>query len=253
MVESEASADKGGLSQAALWEGQAANWIAWARTPGHDAYWEYGPRFFEEIIPSPGRCTLEVGCGEGRVARDLSRRGHKVIGIDAAPSLVQAASELDRESRYLLADAAHLPFADGTFDAVVSYNSLMDVDDMPGTVGEAARVLAAGGRFCVCVTHPLNDAGTFERRAAEAPFVITGQYLGSKVSDATFERAGLTMRFHSIAYSIDEYARALQGAGLSIESLMEPPPSEDAVATDPAERRWQRIPMFLFLRALKIG
>jgi ubiquinone/menaquinone biosynthesis C-methylase UbiE len=35
----------------------------------------------------------------------------------------------------------------------------MDVDDMPTTVREAARILGPGGRLRVCVTHPLNDAG----------------------------------------------------------------------------------------------
>jgi len=47
------------------WEREARNWIAWARTPGPDSYWEYSPSFFQ-IVPPPGRATLEIGCGEGR-------------------------------------------------------------------------------------------------------------------------------------------------------------------------------------------
>src|SRR5262245_24605603 len=60
------------------WEDQAENWLAWARTPGHDAYWSYRDLFFR-LLPAPGRRTLEVGCGEGRVARDLAARGHRVV------------------------------------------------------------------------------------------------------------------------------------------------------------------------------
>src|SRR6266446_3445638 len=62
------------------WEKQANNWAAWARTE-FDAYWKYSPAFFELVPPPQGR-TLEVGCGEGRVTRDLARLGHSVVAID---------------------------------------------------------------------------------------------------------------------------------------------------------------------------
>ena len=59
------------------WDQEADNWQKWAQTPGHDAYWHYRGAFFDEIVPRPGRCTVEVGCGEGRVTRDLRERGHR--------------------------------------------------------------------------------------------------------------------------------------------------------------------------------
>jgi ubiquinone/menaquinone biosynthesis C-methylase UbiE len=120
------------------WEQEAENWIGWARKPGHDAYWLYRDAFFE-LLPPPGRATLDVGCGEGRVMRDLTARGHRVVAVDASPTLVRAASQADAEGEYLVADAAALPFDDASFDLVVAYNSLMDVQDMPGAVREAAR------------------------------------------------------------------------------------------------------------------
>ncbi|MFN2489492.1 MAG: class I SAM-dependent methyltransferase [Actinomycetota bacterium] len=128
------------------WEQEAENWIAWARTPSHDAYWLYRDAFFE-LLPPPGRATLDVGCGEGRVTRDLSSQRHRVVGVDASPTLLRAAKEADPEGDYVLADAAALPFQDASFDLVVAYNSLMDVQDMPGAVREAARVLEPGHRL----------------------------------------------------------------------------------------------------------
>jgi hypothetical protein len=54
------------------WEHEAPNWAEWARTPGHDVYWHFsGPTLFE-LVPLPGRATLEVGCGWSR--RYASRR-----------------------------------------------------------------------------------------------------------------------------------------------------------------------------------
>ena len=69
----------------------------------------------------------------------------------------------------------------------------------------------------------------------------------------TVKRDGLTMTFDGTMYALEEYARALEAAGLAIEALREPAPADPAEehpdATDWA--RWHRIPMFLMLRARK--
>lgn len=232
------------------WEREAENWIALARD-GDDAYWEYSPPFFE-LAPPPGRATLDLGCGEGRVTRDLVSRGHRVTAVDAAPTLLASAEEAMPDAQYVLADAADLPFADDSFDLVVSYNSLIDIQDMPGAVREAARVLEQGGRFCICVTHPLADAGRFDAREADAPFVVTGSYLDARRVDLRIEREdGLAMTFHGWSYPFSDYTRALEGAGFAIEALREPCQADEYVIADPAEKRWQRIPQFLFIRAVR--
>lgn len=232
------------------WESEALNWAAWARTPGHDAYWIYSPLFFE-LVPKPGCATLEIGCGEGRVTRDLRDRGHSVIAIDASPTLVRLAQEEDSESEYQVADAATLPFGDASFDLVVAYNSLMDIQDMPGAVREVARVLEKGGRFCACVTHPLMDAGRFRSQDSGAEFVISDSYFGRRRYEGTFERDGLTITFRGWSYALEEYARALEDADLLIEALREPPIPAEIVVARPREEPHSRIPMFLHLRAVK--
>jgi SAM-dependent methyltransferase len=233
------------------WESEAENWVRWARTPGHDEYWYYGTSFFDHIVPAPGRHTLEIGCGEGRVARDLTRRGHRVAAVDASATLVRHAQEADPGGHYLVADAAALPFADGAFDVVVAYNSLMDVADMPAAVREAARVLAAGGRFCICVTHPLSNAGGFSGEEPDAAFVIDRPYLEQRPFEGYAERDGLRMTFRGQCYPLEAYAQALAGAGLLIEALREPAASVQVAAAQPSYCRWQRLPMFLHLRAVK--
>jgi len=232
------------------WEREARNWIAWARTPGHDSYWAFSPAFFE-IVPAPGRATLEIGCGEGRVARDLARRGHRVSGIDASPTLIEAAREADPDGDYRVADAGALPFDAGTFDLVVAYNSLMDIEDMAGAVREAARVLTDGGCLCICLLHPMASAGRFESRAPEAPFVIASSYLESRRIVEQFERDGLKITFHYWCRPLEAYTRALEEAGLTLECLREPAQPPVAVDGNVVEARWRRLPLFLFLRAVK--
>jgi len=227
------------------WEAEAERWAAWTRAPGHDAYWYYRDAFFE-LVPAPGRATLEIGCGEGRVSRDLAQRGHVVTGVDITPALVELAVGTDRGSTYLVGDAEVLPFPDSWFDLAVAYNSLMDVDDMPTAMSEAARVLEPGGRLCACITHPLMDAGSFEGDR----FVIESSYLESRRFEGTFERDGLEITFRGWCYPLEAYSAALEGAGFVIETIREPKPGPDAPATFERNRR---IPVFLLFRALKLG
>jgi SAM-dependent methyltransferase len=229
------------------WEEQAENWIAWARS-GKDAYTRYRDAFFE-LVPAPGGAALEVGCGEGRVARELAGRGHRVVAIDASPTLIRAAREADATVSYSVADAAALPFNDDSFDLVVAYNSLMDVQEMPAAVSEIGRVLAPNGCLCACITHPLADAGRFTERRGDAPFIIEGSYLQRRAVDETDDLDGHPMRFVGWSYPFEDYSRALERAGLVIEAIREPPVPAQEVERDPSERRWQRLPNFLMFRA----
>jgi aminoglycoside 6-adenylyltransferase len=238
------------VTAAEHWEREAPNWASWTRGSEPDAYVDYSPGFFA-FAPAAGRRTLEVGCGDGRVARDLAARGHRVTGVDIAPAMVRLAAEADPVGEYRVADAAALPFADESFDVVVAYNSLMDVDDLEGAVREAARVLVPGGCLAACITHPFQDAGAFMAREADAPFVVDGAYLETRRLREAFVRGGVTLTFAGWCHPLERYSRALEAAGFAIEAVREPAAADAAVERDPAERRWQRMPMFLFLRTVK--
>lgn len=227
------------------WEPSAADWVRWARTPGHDAYWWFRDAFFDDLLPPPGRRTLEVGCGEGRVTRDLVARGHRVTGVDTALGLVREARLAPGGGTWALADGAGLPFPDGCFDLVVAYNSLQVVADMPAAVREAARVLDPGGRLAFCVSHPVTDLGHFLGDEPDAVFALRPRYFESERVDDTVEMGGLTMRFRGRTWSLEHYARALEGAGLRIEALREPRPAGGGGRFG----RRRRVPMFLSVLA----
>ncbi len=195
-----------------------------------------------------GAIAFSAIAGEGRVTRDLKARGHRMVAVDNSPTLLRYAREADRESRYELADAVALPFANGSFDLVVAYNSLMDVSDMPAAV----RVLEPGGQFAICVTHPLNDAGSFESDGPNAAFVIRETYFGRRAFEGHFERNGLQITFHGWMYPLEDYCRALHDGGLLITRLREPVPSEQTIRKDPSLTRRRRIPMFLQIAARKL-
>lgn len=228
------------------YETQADNWLRLARD-ADDAYWVCRDAFFE-LVPEPGERTIELGCGEGRVVRDLAARGHRAVGIDASPTLVAAARKADPAGEYVVADAADLPFSAGSFDLAVAYNSLMDVDDLPRAVGEAWRVLRPGSRLCICVTHPVNDAGRFEHGEPGAAFLID-VYRGRRRYELTVARSDGDFTFSSWAYPLEGYTRPLEEAGFLLEAFREP--AIDRSSVSPRSERRLRIPNFLFIRAVK--
>jgi SAM-dependent methyltransferase len=235
----------------AAWERNAADWIRWARDPELDAHYVlYHRSLFLELLPPPPARTLDVGCGDGRLARDLVERGHDVVAVDASPTMVDAARAAAPEMEIHHADAAALPLPDASFELVVAFMSLQDTDDLASALREAARVTVPGGHVCLAIVHPLNSAGAFAGRDADAAFVIRGSYLDESYYVDEIERDGARLRLESLHRPIEAYTDAIADAGLLVDRLREValPQSAD---TKPHSPRWRRIPLFLHLRALK--
>jgi 2-polyprenyl-3-methyl-5-hydroxy-6-metoxy-1,4-benzoquinol methylase len=228
------------------WSRIASEWIAWARTPQHDAFWAYRDSFAAFVGQGKGE-ALDVGCGEGRIARELKQYGYRVTAVDAVRELLDAAAGADSAHEYTLAAAADLPFADGSFDLVVAYNMLMDVNDVPAAVQEMRRVLRPGGQLILSIVHPFADHGKFVSGEADSPVVVQGSYFGRQRFEVTAERDGLQMHFAGWMQPLEDYVRALEDAGLAITSLREPVPSPSSGLAD--MERWARWPMFLWLKA----
>jgi SAM-dependent methyltransferase len=228
------------------WEAYASEWTSWARTPDHDEYWSYRDQF-REFVPTPGTATLEVGCGEGRVSRDLTALGHHVTAVDLSPSLVAAAQEAGSAGRCYVADAANLPFADNAFDCVIAYNMLMDVPDMPAVINEAARVLSPGGHLVISIVHPFTDRGAF-RDSDPAVFETRDDYFTTSSFAVIEQRANLKMHFAGWSRPLRDYTQALEDAGLLITALREPQPTGPIASPD--LDKWKRLPLFLWLRAI---
>jgi SAM-dependent methyltransferase len=242
-------ADFPSLSEA--WEAAARDWVEWARKPGHDSYWRFHKELFFALLPPPGRLTIDIGCGEGRVARDLKALGHHLVAVDVSPTMVEFARTADPSMQVIVADAARLPFDDGAADLAIAFMSLQDVDEMPAAIHEAGRVVERGGAYCLSIVHPINSAGRFESLDADARFVIVNSYREAHRYRDSIERDGLRMTFSSRHWPLEAYFRALEGSGFVVEALTEPTEDAESVAERPARARWRRLPLFLDLRARK--
>jgi SAM-dependent methyltransferase len=89
---------------------------------------------------------LDVGCGDGGVARLLRERVGEVVAVDVEPS---AAWRDEPGLSFSVADGEKLPFADAGFDVVHSKDSLHHMDDPRAALAEYARVLRPGGTLLV--------------------------------------------------------------------------------------------------------
>lgn len=233
--------------RATEWEPETERWIEWTRTPGFDAYWGYRDEFFDGVMAPVGERTLEIGCGEGRVARDLASRGHNVVAVEPATSLLAAARAAGSTSeKYAVADGMALPFVDAAFDVVVAYNVLQVVDDLEVAVSEAARVLVPGGHLCACIAHPVTDLGDVSEEPGGPRLTIRERYFEPCRVEDTVELEGHEMTFRGWTHSLEDYSIALERAGFQIECLREPRP--DLAASKYS--RWRAAPLFLNFRAV---
>jgi ubiquinone/menaquinone biosynthesis C-methylase UbiE len=150
----------------------------------------------------------------------LKRLGHRVVAVDSSSTLIEAARRDDPEGDYRVASATELPLESASCDLVTAFMTLLDVDDLTAAVSEIGRVLVASGTACIAIVHPLNSAGKFE------------------------------MVFHSRHRLLEAYSRALEASGLMIDAIREHRIPEDRLIST-RSRRWQRVPLFLHLRARK--
>jgi ubiquinone/menaquinone biosynthesis C-methylase UbiE len=109
----------------------------------------------------PGSRVLDVGSGTGRpTAETLAGAGHRVLGVDVSPVMVELAARQVPDAEFRCADIRETPLEDGSFDAVCAYFSLLQMsrEEQSALVGRLARALRPGGPM-VLATVPLDIEG----------------------------------------------------------------------------------------------
>jgi ubiquinone/menaquinone biosynthesis C-methylase UbiE len=130
---------------------------------------QWAPKVADAAQIQPGQRALDVACGTGILARELSSRtgsSGRVAGIDPSPGMVAVAKHLAPAVEWREGVAESLPFPDQSFDAVVSQFGLMFFTDRRQALREMQRVLAPGGHMAVAVWDSLDNIPAFARLVA---------------------------------------------------------------------------------------
>jgi ubiquinone/menaquinone biosynthesis C-methylase UbiE len=101
----------------------------------------------------PGR-ALDAACGTGRHAQYLVERGHRVIGVDATPAMLERARKKLPQVDLRVGPLEELPVESASVDLAVCALALTHVPDLARPVAEIARVVRPGGRIIVSDFHP---------------------------------------------------------------------------------------------------
>ena len=167
----------------------------------------------EHVGIAPGTKVLDVATGTGHAALAAARRSAVVTGIDYVPALLDIARRRavaeDLAIDFAEADAENLPFADGTFDVVLSAIGVMFAADHASAAQELARVTRAGGRIAVASWTPEGFVGGILKTvgkhvappAGAQPATRWGveetvaELLGDTVSEVSSFTATVTQRF----------------------------------------------------------
>jgi SAM-dependent methyltransferase len=235
-----------------LWENHAGWWQD-GFTEGAD------PEYEEQILPMAAEHLaeveriLDVGCGEGQVARLASTLGARAIGVDPTAAQVLEAAKRGGGPGYCRAAAAGLPFPSSSFDAVVAclvFEHIRAVDD---AIAEVARVLEPGGRFLFFLNHPLlqtPNSGWIDDQILDPPeqYWRIGPYL---VEDETVEEVEKGVFIPFIHRPLSRYVNALAACGLTIRHMAEPAPPPGFLARAAEYEAAGTIPRLLFLRCEK--
>ena len=131
----------------------------------------WAPLVAEAARLRPGQRVLDVACGTGVLTREAAARvgaGGSVAGLDRNPGMLTVARQRSPEIAWQEGIAESLPFADASFDAVVSQFGLMFFADRLQAVREMRRVLRPGGRLAVAVWDRVESAPAY---AAEVVLV----------------------------------------------------------------------------------
>jgi len=120
-------------------------------------------KFVERLPIVPGMRVLDVACGTGNAALPLARMGAVVTGVDIATNLlVQGRERAAAEGlavKFDEGDAEQLPYADGSFDAVVTMFGAMFAPRPEVVASELARVLKPGGLLAMANWNPASFTG----------------------------------------------------------------------------------------------
>jgi ubiquinone/menaquinone biosynthesis C-methylase UbiE len=192
-----------------------------------------------------GLRILDLACGQGRVSRELARRGAPVVAADVSNALLEKARAVEESEplgvKYVQADGTSPDALAGeTFDGVVCHFGLSDIDDLGAALAMVARVLRPGGWFVLSILHPCFPGWGEDAPSSWPPrrgYYAEGWWLA--------DNSGFRGKIGANHRTLSTYLNALVEHGLAVEHVAEPEPVGEWVDSEPGR---DPVPVFLVVR-----
>ena len=168
----------------------------------------------------PDETVLDVGTGTGTAAALARGEGRRVIGLDAAPGMLEIARRQVPDVEFIDADFTAIPLPEHAVDVLTAVHALLFADDRVRALGEWRRVTRPGGRISLSVPGP----GTV------VPAVVFG---------AVYDRFGITWGDdYPDAPELAQWARDAGWADVAVDA---DPTTAIPLADETAFRAWLRV------------
>ena len=201
----------------------------------------------QSLIPPDlnGLKILDAGCGSGALAAWLLENGADVIGIDLSPAMVEEAGlRCEGRGRFLVADLAEpLPLEPQSVDGITSSLALHYLEDWHVALTSFAKVLRKGGWVVSSLEHPFGPPLPSQR----------GGYFDTELVSDTWKKADVEVTQWFWRRPLSAVVEAFAEHGFVVEQIVEPQPSEEALARFPDELAMTvGVPWFIVYR-LRLG
>jgi len=230
----------------------------------HAGWWQekftggVDPEYEEQLLPlvdehlTGAARVLDLGCGEGQVARRIAALGAEVVGIDPTAAQLATARARAGGPQYARAGAEAMPLRAESFDAVVSCLVFEHLDPFEPSIDEMARVLAPGGILLLLLNHPLLQtpgSGWIDDHILEEQYWRVGPYLRP---DTTVEEVAPGVNLPFMHRPLSRYVHVMGAVGLLIEDMEEPPPPPGFISEAWEYGEASTIPRLMLLRARRV-
>ncbi|MBI5273208.1 MAG: class I SAM-dependent methyltransferase [Chlamydiia bacterium] len=187
------------------------------------------PNLFKLLRLSPGSALLDLGCGQGVLARNLPQET-AYVGVDLSEKLIDEAKKHTKHSQctFLVADATKkLPIQKTNFDYAVCILSLQNMENMSGAIQNAANHLKQRGELILVLNHPCfripRQSSWGIDAQAKLQYRRINRYMTPlkiplQIHPSKGEESALTYSFH---HSLSDFSQALSAHGFSIRAIEE--------------------------------
>ncbi|MBF8249584.1 MAG: Methyltransf 11 protein [Candidatus Levybacteria bacterium] len=248
------------MNKATSW-GNVANWYDQLLEKDDDSYQKrlILPNLLRLVEAKKGEIIVDLACGQGFFAREFSKLGAKVIGVDISPELIELARQ-DKSVEYHVSPAHKLDFLQNqSVNKVIIILSLQNIENVQEVIKEVNRILKPKGKLFLVLNHPAfripkasswgwDDKLKVQYRRLDSYLSESKEQIQMHPGDKPWEK---TLSFHR---PLQFYFKVLNKNGMFVSKLEEwssHKTSEAGPKKAAEDKARHEFPLFLFLEATK--